>query len=68
MNTTSMIFFSKGTLGFFQSLLEAKRECFTPKRSTWAHGFERAKTDLEVLPISLPAAIFHGNSLAARKM
>lgn len=68
MNTTSMIFFSKGTVGFFQSLLEANRKCFTPKQSTWAHGFERGKTDLKMLPISLPAAIFHGNSLNARKM
>lgn len=45
----------------------ANRGCFTPKCSTWTNTLERGKTDLKMLPISLPAAIFHGNSLAARK-
>lgn len=61
-------FFLKDTLGFFQSLFGANRECFTPKCSAWARTLDRGKTDLKMLPISLPAAIFHGNSLAARKM
>ena len=60
--------FLRDILGFFQSLFGANRECFTHKCSAWAHTLERGKKDLKMLHISLPAAIFHGNSLAARKM